>query len=265
MRFWTVLFVFFALVCGVAQAQPFTASPASLAITAGQGQPSIPSQDITVNNPGLSAPYTVSLNPGVTWATVQAIAPSSTLPATSSISAVRVQFAAQNLAAGSHSTNVILASPGRPTLTIPVNLQVTATLYAQPKEVSFSGAPGSAASNPPSLRITVSNFGEATNYLINRSPSAPWLRVSKTSGSLPQNGSDTFDINTDATGLTSTGEVVGTIEITAPSRPSDIVTVRLNLSGAQDITLSPATLTFAGQAGTATSAPNQATVTISWW
>lgn len=364
MRFWTGLILLWALVCGSAYAQSLSASPSQINLTLGQGQQTVPSQDITISNPGVAVSFSAALSSPASWASVQIIAPSATLPAGVSIPAVRVSFTTQGLAQGSYSTSVIVNATGRPQLTIPVNVTVMAptvnvepsapgtftqrigtivnypfevsyngvgaveitvagnpswltirpssvlgfpsvvsaevntagleagrtyeatinftasalssvpvrsvvlrilvasTLSVQPREVTFSGAPGSATSNPPSLPITVSNSGGATNYFINPSPSAPWIRVSKNSGFLNQNGSDTFDVRTDATNLTSTGEVVGTIEISAPGRPTDVITVRLQLSGAQDITVTPSTLSFTGQAGAVTSAPTSATVTV---
>ena len=149
-------------------------------------------------------------------------------------------------------TFTAIALSSVPPVNVTLRILVASTLSAQPREVAFTGAPGSAAGNPASLPITVSNFGPATNYFITPSSGAPWIRVNKTTGFIPENGSDTFEIRTDATALTTTGEVVGTVEITAVGRPSIIVTVRLQLTGAQDITVSPSTLSFVGQAGATT-------------
>lgn len=364
MRYWTVLILLFALVCGFASAQALTASPSQINKTVGQGQFTVTGQDIAITNPGAATTITAALTPAVTWAAVQFIGAGSNLPAGTTLPVLRIEFTPQSLGVGSYNTSIVVTAPGRPNLSIPVTLQVAAptltvnpsapgtftqrvgttasypfqvdyngpgsvvvsiptnvswlsvqpstlstfpsnisavvntagltagntyeanlvftasalssvpavtvplrilvasTLAVQPQEVTFTGSPGTAASNPALLPITVSNSGAATNYFITPSPSAPWIRVNKTTGFVAADGSDTFEIRTDATALTSTGEVVGTVEITAVGRPSSIVTVRLQLSGAQDITVSPATLTFAGQAGASTSAPNLATVTV---
>ncbi len=263
MRYCFVLILLFALVCGFASAQAFTASPSQVNKTVAVGQTGVPSQDIVITNSGPPATVSAVLSPAVSWASVQVVAQGGTLPSGASTLALRLNFATQGLPAGSYSTTILATFPGRPDLEIPVTVQVAApTLTVQPQEVTFTGAPGSAASNPPLLPITVSNIGTGTNYFITPSPSAPWIKVNKTSGFVAANESDTFEIRTDATNLTSTGDVVGTVEITAVGRPSRIVTVRLQLSGAQDITVSPGTLTFAGQAGATTSAPSLATVTV---
>lgn len=150
-----------------------------------------------------------------------------------------------------------------PARSVVLRILVSSSLTVQPKEITFSGTPGSAAGNPPQVQVTVSNFGDATTYTITPAAgAASWLRVSKQSGSIPQNGSDTFNVSTDASALSATGEVAGAIEVAAPGRTPEIITVRLQLSGASDISASPATLTFTGQAGALTSAPNQATVTV---
>jgi hypothetical protein len=224
-------------------APTLTVSPASLSFAYQLGGTAPVAQ--TLNISGVTSTLTAAASGG-TWLSVSLVSGSAS-----------VSVNTAGLAAGSYSGSVTITaagSTGSPK-TVPVTFSVTAaapTLTVSPASLSFSYRIGS--DTPGSRTLTIA--GASATFTAAASGGA-WLSVSPASGGT--SGSVRVSVRT--SGLAA-GTYSGTVTITASGSTGspNTVPVTLTVTANPVLTVSPASLTFAYQVGTA--APAAQTLTI---
>jgi hypothetical protein len=227
-----------------------TFSPSSVAVSLARG--SSTTRSINLNFSGNSATLAIEPSSSAPWLSVNKS--STTLGVTSPNDVIQATINTANLNAGQFAGSIRVSSLGpSPALPKAVDVIVTVTdsadLTAQPSQVSFNGTAGSSVSSPGLQTITVTNSGAAVTYSIGKT--VPWIQLSKTSGSLATNGSDTFNLSPDINSLavgTSSGQVI----VSAAGRPDRAISVTVNVSpkgDAQTLTLLPSKITLFADPG----------------
>lgn len=133
----------------------------------------------------------------------------------------------------------------------PSGVPATPAVGASPTSLAISAVAG--GGNPAARTLGITNTGGGTlNFTI--SDDAPWLSVTPTSGTAPQN----LSVSVDTTGLAA-GTYNGTISITAPGAvgsPTSVpVTLTVSAAATPVLAVAPASLTFSSVAGSSSPAP----------
>jgi uncharacterized protein (TIGR03437 family) len=235
---------------------PTSISFTSVVIT--QPGQSGPSQTITVTSTGEAVTYSVTASTttpaNTNWLVVGATSgPASSATPSSFIVAVNPLGLAPGTYQGSllvHSTN------GNPDVTIPVTLTITSgNLTVSPATLNFTQAAGGLA--PAAQMVNVGSSGVALSFsaLTTVTTTTNWLSVAPASGTTP----GTIAVSVNGASL-QPGTYAGTINIasaTAGNSPQT-VTVNLTVGQAQNLSVTPTSLTFSSQSG----APAPASQTI---
>ena len=176
---------------------------------------------------------------------------------TVSLNAARVQ----QLAAGTYTANITIASPaaGNNPLTVPVTLTVSGTtlLTVNPATLDFAGELNGRV---PDRKTFVVQSTDATNqnYTLTVEPAnSPWLVLDKASGATGPLG-DIVTVTVDPTKVTAAGkyeaDVVVTPQSTTAGAVGQRVHVTFNVTTSTSVTATPAKIE-ATQAGTTPPAP----------
>jgi hypothetical protein len=175
-----------------------------------------------------------------------------TAPTGQTPGSANVKINAANLAPGTYSSQLNLASYGgtNTPVAIPVSVTVTASstnqLTVSPTSLTFAAVAGSAVPSSQSLAISSSTAGLSVTV----SSDASWL-TSTASGVTPFSA----QVSVNQAGLTA-GSYTGHLTISAPGavNPTTTITVTLTVSN-PSLAASPASLSFVGS--TTTNAPTQ--------
>ncbi len=240
----------YLLKAGSASPPTLSVTPGSLSFSYQIGGTAPAAQTLAIS--GAATTYTVA-TAGGTWLTA-----TPTSGGTSGSASVAVSTT--GLAAGSYSGSVTVTaagSTGSP-LTIPVTLNVTAAtpaLAVSPASLSFAYQVGGSVPAAQSLAIS----GAATTYTVTAA-GGTWLSVTPASGGT--SGSAAVSVNP---ATLAAGTYSGTVTITAPGStgsPKAVpVTLTVTPAATSNLTVSPASLSFAYQLGGV--APTAQTLAIS--
>ena len=209
--------------------------PTSLSFAGVTGNSATPSQTFTVSSPGGALPFSVATTPNSGWLTVSPL--SGTTP-----SIVTVSVDTSFLSPGVYTASINVSSPfvygggalGRArtlqvnspfpngTVTIPVSVQVLAQLSANPSSLSFSAMAGQSTTASQSVMI-----GGSAGYLFSAQPSASWIVVSPTSGTVPSS----ISISANPSGLAA-GSYSGSVAISGSGEAGASISVALTVSPA---------------------------------
>jgi hypothetical protein len=246
------------LTVSVFSSETFEVSPSPALFTAGAGAATASPSQMTVQVKNVGGATTYYLSSGQSWLKVSK---STGSMAENGVDTFGLSASATGMKAGTYTGSVSLSAINRAAVLLQVTLSVgaTANLGVTPVNVSFNGTAGQAASLPASAQVTVTNTGDAVDYLV--APSAPWLKVNKTSGQLPLNGSDTFSVSASPQSLVS-GTHTGSIQVSAAGRPTRTIDVTFYVGASDSWSAAPETLSFDATAGSLTSLAAQA-VTVS--
>jgi uncharacterized protein (TIGR03437 family) len=224
-------------------------TPAILAFSYQAGGTAPAGQILTVTNAGATANFAMATGGAASgWLTVN---PSSGVtPSTVTVSANPA-----GLAAGTYSgtINVTPRSFSGVAQTIPVTLTVSgaAVITASPSSFQVNYQVGDPNPTPPSFAVS----GVAGQFTASALSSGNWLSVGPLSGTLPA----TLSAQISPAGL-SPGLYTGAIQVVTTGLAMATVTISLNVYGAQSLTLSPSTLAFTYQSGSA--APASQVITV---
>jgi uncharacterized protein (TIGR03437 family) len=232
--------------------------PTSFSFSSVLGNSSGPSQVVNVTSTGEPVTYTVagstSTPAGSNWLVVGAVSgPASA--ATPSTFIVGVNPA--GLGAGTYKGSLLFhATNGIPDVTVPVTYTITSgNLAVTPATLNFTQASGAPAPAAQNVNVTSTGVQLTFSALATVSTTTNWLSVSPTSGVTP--GTVAVSVNA---GSLQPGNYTGTVSIasSAAGNSPQSVTVNLTVGLAQNLSLSPTSLTFSSQV----SAPAPATQTI---
>ena len=247
----------------VVSAIPVLALNGSLSIfgyqTNGANPPNQTAQLVTTS--GQSVPFSVSIQyaqSGVSWLTVGPVT-GQTTPATLTFSATP-----SGLAVGQYLAIVNVTSPNAGnTLQFYVFLIVSGgnLLSASPSSLTYNFQT-STQQTPVAQTVTVTSAGAPLQYSLATATGncgSSWLSVNPTTGTTP----GSFQVSVNPAGIApASSPCTGTITITsAGSNNSATVAVTLNVSSTPLLNISPTTLSFTTQAGTAVTAPQNVNVT----
>jgi uncharacterized protein (TIGR03437 family) len=167
---------------------------------------------------------------------------------------INVSINTAGITAGTHNGSVVVTSSGATgsPATIPVTLTVTApTLTVTPSSLNFSYQIGGAAPQAQPL-----NIGGTSGQTFSASAAgASWLSINPASGSVP--GSTSVSINT--AGLTP-NTYNASIAVSAPGAATQNVPVTLTVTPAPTISVTPSSLNFSYQIGSAAPTPQQISI-----
>jgi glucose/arabinose dehydrogenase len=211
-----------------------TVTPASLAFSATQGSASPDAKTLDVAAGSLS--FTAS--EGVAW-----------LSLSTSGATVTVTPSITGLAPGTYTTNVTVSASGATgsPKTVPVTLTVAPappSLSVTPASLSFSGAEGGL--NPAAQTLSVANSGGGSLDW-SAGEDADWLSLTPTAGS----DAGTIIVTPSLAGLTE-GTYTADITVTAPGAGGSPQTIPVTFTvgpPAPELTVTPASLAFAGTQG----------------
>jgi uncharacterized protein (TIGR03437 family) len=234
--------------------------PTAFTFTSTLGSGTGPSQIVSVTSTGEAATYSVTASTatpaGSNWLVVGAVSgpASSTTPSTFILGANPA-----GLNAGVYKGSLLFhLTNGNPDVTVPVTYTVTAgNLTVTPATLNFTQASGGPA--PAAQNVSVSSTGVPLNFsaLATVSTTATWLSVTPTSGITP--GTVAVSVNA---GTLQPGNYTGTVSITSTSAGNSpqSVTVNLTVGQAQNLALSPTSVSFSSQVGAG--APSSQTVAV---
>jgi uncharacterized protein (TIGR03437 family) len=218
-----------------------------------------PSQNVTVTSTGEAVTYSVVASTSTpptnsNWL----VAGSPSGPASNSVpSSFIVAANPSGLPAGVYKGSLLVhASNGSPDITIPVTYTVTAgNLTISPATLNFTQAANGPAPAAQTINVTSSGVPLTFSALTSVSTTANWLTVTPTSGATP--GTVSVSVNA---GTLQPGTYTGSVNITSPGAGNSpqTVTVNLTVGQAQNLTVTPASLSFSSQTGS----PAPATQTI---
>lgn len=219
-------------------------SPSSLAFIFQTGGAAPPSQSISVGSSGTSLTFTAkaaTVNGGG-WLSVSPGGGST--PSTLSVS-----VDSGKLGPGTYSGTVTLTPSSGSAVQIPVGLTITAStnLTAQPATLTFSSGIGSTA--PPAQTVAIGSKGAQTafNVSISTSDGKGWLSATPASATTPSN----LSVSVNPSGL-ALGTYSGTITVSSGGGDAPlIIPVSYVVSTEASFEVTPASLSFTGQAGTA--------------
>jgi uncharacterized protein (TIGR03437 family) len=247
------------VVSGAINPTGLTLSAPSMTFAAQVGGSAPPAQTLTVSSspPGtvFTAAVSVSSPPGGTWLS---IAPTGNL---STNQGLTVSVNQAGLAAGSYSGDIGLTANGA-SLTVPVNLVVNTTgtsggnVTVSASTLDFSAVSGGAAPATQTLTVSSAAGSAGVPFTVTTSSTGSWLSVSPTSGTTQTN----LTVSVNQTNL-SAGNHSGSITITPTGGSAVVVQVTLDVVTQPAVSVSPASLSFAFEAGSGgTVAPGQLTV-----
>jgi hypothetical protein len=163
------------------------------------------------------------------------------------------------MAVGTYSATVtITGSFGTESVPVTLTVKPPPVLAIYPQSLSFAAVLGQPAPDRKSINVTNDGYG---TFTWSASADAPWVSLSHTVSS----PFATLWVSVDPTGL-APGTYTSTITITATHLGSAVAgspqtaTVTMTVA-AQDLTITPASLTFSSQAGATAPAPKTLTVT----
>jgi hypothetical protein len=233
--------------------------PGSLSFAAPAGGPNPAGQSVTAQNSGggtLSWTATVS----APWLSGS---PSSGTLSAGASQTVTVLVNVAGLAAGTYAGTLTLAAPGalNSPQSVGVNLVVSqsALIGISPATLTFDGPQGGA--NPASQGVQLSNSGGGT-LTWTAAPSAAWLSVTPSSGSLGAGRSQTLTISVNTASLAG-GTYMASVTVTAAgvSNSPQSVAVTLNVNAVPKIGASPLSLSFTAATDTGNNFPSALSVT----
>jgi uncharacterized protein (TIGR03437 family) len=238
-----------------------TVSSPSLTFAATLGGSPPAKQTLTVSSSTTGVSFTASASvttpSGGTWLS---ITPSGSLQTSQGI---QVSVNQSGLAAGTYSGDIVLAASGN-TLTVPVSLVVgngstTGNVTVSASTLSFSAVAGGSAPATQTLTVSSASGAAGVSFTAAASSTGGWLSVSPTSATTQA----TLTVSVNQANL-SGGNYSGSITITPAGGTAVVVQVGLSVVSQPSILVSPATLTFAFQAGSGGSVtPGQVTITAS--
>jgi len=215
-------------------------SPTSLSFTAQQGGSNPTAQTLNISNTGGGT---------LTWSASDSAAWLSLSPASGTGNgAVTASVAIGTLTAGSYSGAITLSATGTAPVTIPVAFTVTVAslppaIGLSPTSLSFTAPQG--GGNPTAQTITISNTGGGTpSWSV--SHDATWLGHSPNTGT----GTGTVTVSV-TTGTLTAGTYSGQVSFWPTGGASVTVPVTFTITAAPNITLSPASLSYAATQGAA--------------
>lgn len=224
----------------VAAAPVIRLSDSAVTIVAQQNGNPPEARTVAITSTGAPVTLAVSTNSTGGWL-------SATLSANATPATLNLAVNATNLPNGIYTGSVSIgpSDTSTPTVVLPVRLQVTSapSLIVNQSPLVFSHAQGS-STLPANQTFRIGSTSGAINFNLSSATAdgANWLVISRTQGTT--GGTDTI-VAVNPAGL-GAGTYVGIIAITAaaPNNPQFIPVV-LTISGqAQDLTVTPATLTF---------------------
>ncbi len=250
-------------VSGVSNPSGLTPSSPSLTFTAQVGAGSPASQTLTVSSDptGVSFGATASgtSSGGITWLSV---APTTDLTTNQQLT---VSVSTAGLTAGTYSGSIALTANGA-TVYVPVSLVLSTSgggsggnITLSTNTLNFTAVYGGAA--PAAQTLTVSSQAGSAGVAFTATATSPgnWLAVSPASGTTQT----TLSVTVNQANLT-VGDHSGSITITPTGGTAQVVQVTLDVVSEPTVTVSPASLTFAYQAGSGSIvSPGQLTVTAS--
>jgi uncharacterized protein (TIGR03437 family) len=207
-------------------------------------------QSVEVSTPGENLEYTATT--ATTW--LRLVDPLTTMPSTTVTGLTPDVFSVQvnpaGLAVGSHLGTINVNVPGLTSQVIGVTLTISSTpgLNANPSSLVFEYPIGS--DTFPSRDVTIASTGSA-NLLFTTSVTAPWLRVTPTSGNTATGGATAITVSANPVGLTA-GEYTGSVTLTVQGGSSVAIPVSLTVTGDQnvgEIEVSPAAVELTGLVG----------------
>ena len=246
-----------------AAAQPLTTSANSLVFSYQTGGVSPAAQSVSIGCAGIRSPFTVSSNSG--WLHVNPA--SGVTPASLNISADPT-----GLTAGSYAGSVTIYLSGSCGGNQIVNVSFVVSAVAQPviaSGLTFSAASltftaNSGAAAPPQQTVSLNCSGGAAQFLATATSNGGWLFVSPSGGTTP----GTLAVSVNPGGLAA-GSYAGSINAAANScgaAPALPVTLTVNPAPAAvtnpSLAISPGSLSFAYQAGSANPADQTILLTL---
>ena len=203
-----------------------------------------PSQIVSLTSTGEAVTYSVTASTstpaGSNWLVVGAVSgpASSTTPST-----FIVGTNPAGLNAGVYQGSLLFhLTNGNPDVTVPVTFTVTAgNLTVTPATLNFTQASGGSVPSRPECHVSSTGVQLTFSALATVSTTANWLSVTPTGGITP----GTVAVSVNAASL-QPGNYTGTVSITSPSAGNSpqSVTVNLTVGQAQNLALSPASLSL---------------------
>ncbi len=188
---------------------------------------------VTVSNTGPSVIYAIDkAQPWITFSDPAGTTAkvNGTLPE-NGVDSFNIIVDPAGLTTGTYSETVTVRANNRPTRTILVTLVINPApdLTVAPSALAFLATAGSGTQTAPQA-VTVLAAGAGVNYSIARSQT--WVVLSKTTGSVGTNASDTFAVAANPAGLVASATpYAASVTITATGRPTRIIPVTLSLDG----------------------------------
>ncbi|HVT95096.1 MAG TPA: IPT/TIG domain-containing protein [Bryobacteraceae bacterium] len=219
-------------------------SPSSLAFVFQIGGTAPPSQSISVGSSGAALTFTAKASTvnGGGWLSV---APGGgSTPSTLSVS-----VDAGKLGPGTYSGTVTLTPSSGSAVQVPVGFTIAAStnLTAQPSTLTFSSGVGTTA--PPAQTVAIGSKGAQTafNVSVSTSNGKGWLSATPASATTPSN----LSVAVNPSGL-ALGTYAGTITVSSGGGDAPlIIPVSYVVSNEASFEVTPASLSFTGQVGTA--------------
>jgi len=216
-------------------------------------------QPLTVGSGGAALTFTAaaSTSSGGQWLAVT----SPTGPTPQALSVSTVQSVLSTLAAGTYNGTITLTSAqaGNSPLSIGVTLTVSTqpSLTTVPSSLSFTYTVNGTV--PGSQSVAIGNTGNGTLSGLTTTPSVPWVSISLSGSTTP--ATMTVLLVSSALSSLTPNTYNGTITINATGAAAALTyPVTLTVSGQPTISVSPTSLTFAGQVGAAN--PTAQTLTV---
>jgi len=216
----------------------------SFDVTAGSGDHQ---QTLTVSNTGVGTLDWTAVSDQPSWLS---ISPASGSIPTGGAEDTVVTIKTSALSPRTYTGNLTFSAAGAAPVTVPVTVTVQAppTILLSPSSLTFSGTSGSPLAPQT---VTLTNSGGGTMDWTAVSSNTQWLSVSPVSGSLMAGASASLTVSVNAASL-SAGTFTGAITITAPGASGSPASlpVTITISRPPSISVTPASLNFAGQPGT---------------
>lgn len=243
-------------------------SPASLTMSAPEGGPNPPGQNVTVQNTG-GGSLSWSASFSAPW--LSGSPNSGTLGAGAS-QTIALSADVSGLAAGTHAGTLTVTAPG--VSNSPQSVSVTLTvsqaplIALSPANLSFDAPQGGA--NPAPQPLQIRNAGGGTLTWSASTPAA-WLFVNPPSGTLPGGSSAALSVTVNTAGLLE-GTYLGefTFSAAGAANSPQRIPVVLNVNNVPKIGINPKTVSFvvatdaAQSSSSAVSVTNAGSGTLTW-
>jgi hypothetical protein len=217
----------------------------SFDITAGSGDYQ---RTLTVNNTGVGTLNWTAVSDQPSWLSISPAGGS--IPTGGSEDTI-VTIKSSTLSPGAYTGNLTFSAIGAEPITVPVTVMVQAppTISLNPSSLTFSGISGGPLAPQT---VTLTNSGGGVMEWTAASSNTQWLTVSPASGSLTAGASTSLTVSVNAASL-GAGTFTGAITITAPGASGSPATlpVTITINRPPSISVTPVSLNFAGQPGTA--------------